>query len=126
MSAIEIEMSPNEYEDFLNELYGDITICGIEMQQGTILREVDPVAFRCGLSDMPQQWKCSECGTIYDEEELAEECWEQCSDTVECSQCEKVILLEDAFHYPHTSEYFCCMSHLNKYQKNLDSHLGDV
>lgn len=39
------------YEEFLNEIYGVVTICGMEFDSGHALKELDPIAFRCGVAD---------------------------------------------------------------------------
>ena len=39
------------YEEFLNEVYPDCKIAGYEYSTGYALKTIDPVAFRCGLSD---------------------------------------------------------------------------
>lgn len=77
----ETELSESEYEDVLNDLYGPVTICDMNYAQGTALKELDPVAFRCGKSDYESVldsdnpvWICDECDTEFDNEEEAEEC----------------------------------------------------
>jgi hypothetical protein len=40
------------YEDLLNECYGQIDICGMKYDPGYAIKIIDPVAFRCGVSDM--------------------------------------------------------------------------
>ncbi|HSV98695.1 MAG TPA: hypothetical protein VLI39_00875 [Sedimentisphaerales bacterium] len=40
------------YEDLLNECYEQIDICGMKYDPGYALKTIDPVAFRCGVSDM--------------------------------------------------------------------------
>lgn len=39
------------YQDFLDEVYGTVKIGGYEYSTSSALREVDPVAYRCGFSD---------------------------------------------------------------------------
>jgi hypothetical protein len=39
------------YEDTLGEIYGEIDICGMKYDVARALKEVDPTAYRCGLSD---------------------------------------------------------------------------
>ena len=39
------------YEEMLNECYEPVTICDAEYEQGSVLKELDPIAFRCEVSD---------------------------------------------------------------------------
>ena len=75
--VIEREKDEDAYEDMLNDIYGTVTVCGYEHDQGTLLREIDPTAFRCGLSDEPIEYECGECGEVFDDEGDAEECCEE-------------------------------------------------
>lgn len=83
---IEHEVDDEEYEEFLNELYGDIDVCGLPYPAGHVLHEIDPIAFRCGKveyeSEQSSRWKCGNCGTEYDDEDEAEDCCKE-----ECSEC---------------------------------------
>jgi hypothetical protein len=75
MSAIKKEFDENEYEELLNDTYGDVEICGLKYPAGHALRELDPIAFRCAMNDNEEDgWICSECGQTYIDEEEAEEC----------------------------------------------------
>ena len=74
MNAQLIELAEDEYEDMLTEIYGTVTVCGMEYDSGRLLREIDPTAFRCGMSDEPERWQCDECDSEFDEQEEAEEC----------------------------------------------------
>ena len=74
MPAELIELTEEEFEEILNETYGTVEICGQTRDAGTVLKEIDPTAFNCGMADEPEQWKCTECNSIYDSEEEAEEC----------------------------------------------------
>lgn len=51
----EISLSKEEYRDYLNKCYGDVTVCGQNFSQGDLLEDADPVAFRCGKSDYESQ-----------------------------------------------------------------------
>lgn len=39
------------FENDLNECYDTVSVCGYEFDAGRALRELDPIAFRCGFSD---------------------------------------------------------------------------
>lgn len=82
---IEYEMSESEYEDVLDEIYGDVQIAGLSYSTGQALREIDPTAFRCGKVDyeaeQPSKWECGECGAEYDNEDEAEDCCKESCDS---------------------------------------------
>lgn len=56
-------LSEDDFENELNSAYGEVSICGTEYSAGRALKDIDPIAFRCGYSD----W-CSE----YDLESITE------------------------------------------------------
>ena len=47
----EVSVSEREYSDYLDELYGDVLVCGGHYGSGSLLQDCDPVAFRCGKGD---------------------------------------------------------------------------
>lgn len=47
----EVSMSDEEWEDRLDEIHGNVEICGMSYSSGRALRELDPTAFRCGKND---------------------------------------------------------------------------
>lgn len=47
----EVSVSNEAYVDFLNEIYGDVQVCGNIYSSGDLLEAQDPVAFRCGKND---------------------------------------------------------------------------
>ena len=72
--AIEREMDESAYDDMLDECYGDIEICGLRYSASCALKEVDPIAYRCGLSDQPLMFECPDCGALYEDEDEADDC----------------------------------------------------
>lgn len=46
-----VNVSSEAYVDFLNEIYGDVQVCGYTYGSGDLLEAQDPVAFRCGKGD---------------------------------------------------------------------------
>ena len=80
MNAYQVEerITEDEYQDYLNEVYEDIEICGMIMSQGTILKECDYTAFRTGyvdyLDSLGDLYICGVCKIEYDNEEEAEDC----------------------------------------------------
>lgn len=47
----QIDIGTDEYIDMLNDIYGDVSICGLSYGHGNALEAIDPIAFRCGLGD---------------------------------------------------------------------------
>ena len=41
----------NDFEDYLNDSCETVNVCGYEYEQGSILRKIDPVAFKCAYDD---------------------------------------------------------------------------
>ena len=54
------------YDDFLDDIYGEIEICGYKYAPSVALYRVDPVAYNCGRSD----WEDFESSNLADELEL--------------------------------------------------------
>ena len=54
----------DRYDEFLDEVYPDLTIAGINYSTSDALKKVDAVAYRCGFND----WLDSECqnGTLFE------------------------------------------------------------
>lgn len=82
MNARERELTEDEYEAVVTDLYGTVTVCGTAYEAGHALRILDPTAFRCGLLDSEESarhdgddwWVCGECETTHDTAEDAEAC----------------------------------------------------
>jgi len=90
MNAIDkSEITDDQWEEVLDELYGTVEICGMTFNSGRALKELDRVAFDCGKNDYEdgnRKWECGECGDEYENEDDAEECCKP-----ECVHCgEKV------------------------------------
>ena len=43
--------SENDYEEFLNESYSLVEVCGTTFEQGTALKELDYTRFKCDYLD---------------------------------------------------------------------------
>lgn len=75
MKIYEVEQDETKHMEMLNELYGEVEICGQEYNAGYALREIDPTAFNLSMADTPIIWACGKCGENHGEDrELAEEC----------------------------------------------------
>jgi len=51
--ALEVSESDMEtaHDDMLSEVFGEVEICGYKYDAARALREVDPIAYRCGYAD---------------------------------------------------------------------------
>lgn len=47
----QVDISSHEYMEFLDDVYGDVTICGMTYSPGAALAALDPVAFGRGFGD---------------------------------------------------------------------------
>jgi hypothetical protein len=83
MRAELVEIDDRDFENELNDIYGDVEICGLTYGAGTALKEVDPTAFRCAMADRTPEYQCGECGQDYDNEEEAEDCCKPSDDESE-------------------------------------------
>lgn len=64
------DMAYETYDDMLDETYGEVEIAGMTYYTSNALKEIDPIAYRCGLSDY-QSNIISEADTIeIDENEI--------------------------------------------------------
>lgn len=41
----------DQFKEGLDDCYGVVYVCGYEYAAGNVLREIDPIAFRCGFLD---------------------------------------------------------------------------
>jgi len=57
MSILSDRELHERYDDFLDEVYPECKIGGYDYQTSRALKEVDPVAYRCGFND----WLDAEC-----------------------------------------------------------------
>jgi hypothetical protein len=39
------------YDEMLDELYSPISVGGVEFDPSRVLKELDPIAYRCGFND---------------------------------------------------------------------------
>ena len=72
----QIDIGTDEYIDMLNDLYGDVTICGYTYGHGQALEACDPSAFRCGLSDYESEIQ-TELEEAIENEDDSDIVWEE-------------------------------------------------
>lgn len=81
MNAYKLDREESEYQEWLDEIYDEIDVCGYKYPASKVLEDVDPTAYRCGLSDWESEqddiWVCNECNERYDDEYEANNCCRQ-------------------------------------------------
>ena len=48
---LELKLTEDAYDELLDEIYGDIDVCGVDMPASQVLNEVDPIRYNVGKSD---------------------------------------------------------------------------
>ena len=71
------EWDDDAVENYLDETFEEVDICGMKYSAGRALKELDPTAFRCARADMPEKWVCTVCDSVYETEDEAEACCEK-------------------------------------------------
>lgn len=51
INRLESGDNADEFEEYLNDSYGDVDVCGYKMASGTVLREMDTIAFDEALNN---------------------------------------------------------------------------
>jgi hypothetical protein len=72
-------VSEEEFDDYLDDTYGDVLVAGILYPTSQVLKEVDPTAYNCEKASyedslVGEVYICENCGTEYDNYEDAENC----------------------------------------------------
>ena len=65
--------SEDDYDDMLDEVHGEF----MGYSASWILKEVDPISYRCGFSDFQEYktvYECPICGEEHDDEDDAKYC----------------------------------------------------
>lgn len=82
MNAQQIDREEEEYEEYLRDMYGDVSICGISCDAVDALKVVDETSFNVGYADWSSEnraWECAKCDETYNDEEEAQVCCEDIS-----------------------------------------------
>lgn len=70
----EVELSNEEYGDYIDEIYEPVKVAGMKFNVSRILEELDPVAWRCGKGDYESELD-SELQAAIDNEDDSEIEW---------------------------------------------------
>lgn len=87
LEPIEVEVekyTEDDYDDMLDEIYPPFSIAGLSgFITSRTLKELDPIAYRCGFSDYQEyetKYECPICGEQFDDYDDAK--W-HCQDELE-------------------------------------------
>ena len=51
INSFEYEISESDFNEFLDEIEESVNVCGMEFYPSDILKNCDPIAYRCAKSD---------------------------------------------------------------------------
>ena len=57
----EYSCTDEEYDEFLDEVSGSVTVAGMEFYASDILKSCDPIAYRCGKNDYESNFDLDDC-----------------------------------------------------------------
>lgn len=61
IESFEYSCTDDEYDEMLDEVYGDVEVCGMTYSSSRALKELDPVAYNCGKSDYEANYDLDNC-----------------------------------------------------------------
>lgn len=61
ISSFEYEISENDFNEFLDEIEQPVNVCGMEFYPSDILKNCDPIAYRCAKSDYESNYDLDDC-----------------------------------------------------------------
>lgn len=68
-TAVTDAMDDSYYAEMLDELYSTVSICGYEYSASHALKELDPIAYRCGMVDYYDSLECDIISELEDMED---------------------------------------------------------
>ena len=80
IETFEYSCSDDEYDEMLDDVYGDVEICGMTYSSSRALKLLDPVAYRCGKGDYESNYDLDNCEEYSDLKDELESLEDQLSD----------------------------------------------
>ena len=80
IETFEYEASESEFDEFLDDIEGGITVAGMEFFPSDILKSCDPVAYRCAKNDYESNYDLDNCEEYNDLKDELESLEDQLSD----------------------------------------------
>jgi len=76
----EYSCSDDEYDQYLDDVYGDVQVCSFEYPTSQALKLLDPIAYRCGKSDYETDYDLDDVEEYNDLKDKLESLENQLSD----------------------------------------------
>ena len=70
IESFEYECSDDEFSDWIDSIYPEVTIGSLTFSPSEVMKELDPISYRCGKSDYESNYDlddCEEYATLKDE-----------------------------------------------------------
>ena len=80
IETFEYSCSDDEYDEMLDDVYGDVEICGMNYSSSQALKLLDPIAYRCGKGDFESNYDLDNCEEYNDLKDELESLEDQLSD----------------------------------------------
>ena len=80
IETFEYEASESEFDEFLDDIEGSITVAGMEFFPSDILKSCDPVTYRCSKNDYESNYDLDNCEDYSDLKDELESLEDQLSD----------------------------------------------
>ena len=80
IETFEFSCTEEQFNDFLDEIEQSVTICGMEFYPSDILKNCDPIAYRCEKADYEANFDLSDCEEYQDLQNQLDELESQLDD----------------------------------------------
>ena len=80
IETFEYSCTDDEYDQWLDDVYGDVEICGMMYSSNRALKLLDPVAYRCAKNDFESNYDLNNCEEYSDLKDELEALEDQLSD----------------------------------------------
>ena len=61
IESFEYECSESDFDEYLDEIESEVTVCGMTYNPSDVLKSCDPVAYRCAKSDYESNYDLDNC-----------------------------------------------------------------
>lgn len=61
IESFEYSCTDDEYDEMLDDVYGDVEVCGMTCPSSRALKELDPIAYNCGKGDYESNYDLDSC-----------------------------------------------------------------